>query len=64
MYEFLIRSGHFGLVVGSKAATQTWPTVAQWVKWIDGTGEMPDGCRRWRCSRPSTTESGVTSRHG
>ena len=29
VYEFLIRAGHFGLVVGSKAATQTWPTVAQ-----------------------------------
>ena len=28
VYEFLIRAGHFGLVVGSKAATQTWPTVA------------------------------------
>ena len=25
VYEFLIRAGHFGLVVGSKAATQTWP---------------------------------------
>ena len=43
VYEFLIRAGHFGLVVGSKAASQTWPTVAQWVKWIDGTGDMPDG---------------------
>ena len=37
VYEFLIRAGHFGLVVGSKAATQTWPAVAQWVKWIDGS---------------------------
>ena len=32
VYEFLIRAGHFGLVVGSKAATQTWPTVAAWVQ--------------------------------
>ncbi len=28
VYEYLIRAGHFGLVVGSKAASQTWPTVA------------------------------------
>ncbi|MCC9180416.1 MULTISPECIES: acyl-CoA synthetase [Mycolicibacterium] len=42
VYEYLIRAGHFGLVVGSKASTQTWPTVAQWVKWLDG-GDMPEG---------------------
>src|SRR5258705_5468174 len=43
VYEFLIRAGHFGLVVGSKAATRTWPTVAKFVKWIAGTGEQPEG---------------------
>ena len=42
VYEFLIRAGHFGLVVGSKASQQTWPAVAQWVKWLDGDGDMPD----------------------
>ena len=57
VYEFLIRAGHFGLVVGSKAATQTWPTVAQWVKWIDGDGDMPEVSRRWRCSRPNTPKA-------
>lgn len=41
-YEYLIRTGHFGLVVGSKAATQTWPTVAAWVKWRSGDGMLPD----------------------
>ncbi|MDF2584097.1 MAG: acyl-CoA synthetase [Mycobacterium sp.] len=41
-YEYLIRTGHFGLVVGSKAATQTWPTVASWVKWCSGDGLLPD----------------------
>ncbi|MBX5488293.1 MAG: alpha/beta fold hydrolase [Mycolicibacterium hassiacum] len=43
VYEYLIRAGHFGLVVGSKASSQTWPTVAAWVKWIDGTGPKPEG---------------------
>src|ERR1700683_3082659 len=34
VYESLIRTGHFGLVVGSKAAQQGWPTVAAWVGWL------------------------------
>ncbi|MGV0805278.1 acyl-CoA synthetase [Mycolicibacterium setense] len=42
VYEYLIRAGHFGLVVGSKASDQTWPTVAQWVKWLGGE-QMPEG---------------------
>ncbi|MDZ7882843.1 MAG: acyl-CoA synthetase [Mycobacterium sp.] len=41
-YEYLIRTGHFGLVVGSKAANQTWPTVASWVKWLSSDGTPPD----------------------
>jgi len=41
VYEYLIRVGHFGLVVGSKAANQSWPTVASWVKWITNDGELP-----------------------
>ncbi len=40
VYEYLIRTGHFGLVVGGKAATQTWPTVASWVKWLEGEGDL------------------------
>ena len=58
VYEFSSAQGISALVVGSKAATQTWPTVAQWVKWIDGTDDLPDGvadgaaarrARRKRC---------------
>jgi putative long chain acyl-CoA synthase len=60
IYEFLIRAGHFGLVVGSKAASQTWPTVAQWVRWIDGTGEMPDGVTPMALQPAEPTESGVS----
>jgi len=43
--EVLLRAGHFGLVVGSTAATRTWPTVGQWVLWQDGQGPRPDGVR-------------------
>ncbi len=41
VYEYLIRTGHFGLVVGSKAAQESWPTVADWVLWISGDGKKP-----------------------
>ncbi|MGO8849347.1 AMP-binding protein [Mycobacterium sp.] len=41
--EMLLRAGHFGLVVGSSAATHTWPTVGKWVLWQDGRGPRPEG---------------------
>ena len=41
VYEVMIRAGHFGLVVGSKAATLTWPTVAGWVRWLSGQDPRP-----------------------
>jgi putative long chain acyl-CoA synthase len=60
VYEYLIRAGHFGLVVGSKAASQTWPTVADWVTWIDGTGELPDGVTPMALQPAEHSESGVS----
>ena len=59
VYEYLIRAGHFGLVVGSKAATQTWPTVAQWVKSIDGDADLPDGVTPMALQPAEHSESGV-----
>jgi putative long chain acyl-CoA synthase len=59
VYEFLIRAGHFGLVVGSKAATQNWPTVAGWVNWLDGKGPMPDMVVPMALQPADTGESGV-----
>jgi putative long chain acyl-CoA synthase len=41
VYEYLLRTGHFGLVVGSKAAQESWPTVGDWVLWISGNGDKP-----------------------
>lgn len=59
VYEFLIRAGHFGLVVGSKAATQNWPTVAGWVNWLDGKGPMPDMVVPMALQPADTGDSGV-----
>ena len=59
VYEFLIRAGHFGLVVGSKAATRTWPTVAAWVRWLDLGGDMPEGMSPMPLQPAANTESGV-----
>ncbi|OBK78055.1 acyl-CoA synthetase [Mycobacterium sp. 1164985.4] len=60
VYEFLIRAGHFGLVVGSKASSQTWPAVAQWVKWLDGTGERPEGVDQMALQHSDPNETGVS----
>ncbi|WP_369829816.1 acyl-CoA synthetase [Mycobacterium sp. 852002-51152_SCH6134967] len=60
VYEFLIRAGHFGLVVGSKASSQTWPAVAQWVKWLDGTGERPEGVNPMALQQAEPNETGVS----
>lgn len=40
-YEVQAPAGHFGLVVGSRALSITWPTVAEWLAWRAGVGEMP-----------------------
>ena len=60
VFEFLVRAGHFGLVVGSKAASQTWPTVAQWVRWIEGDGDAPDHVVPMALQPAQHTESGVS----
>lgn len=42
VFEVTLRAGHFGLVVGSSAATHTWPAVAQFVLWLEGRAERPE----------------------
>src|SRR5690242_3838946 len=43
VYERELPAGHFGLVVGSTAVEITWPTVAAWLKWREGVGDLPEG---------------------
>ncbi len=59
VYEAVIRAGHFGLVVGSKAATITWPTVADWVLWISGKDAKPANIELMPESTGALDDSGV-----
>lgn len=68
VFEYLLRAGHFGLVVGSKAAELTWPTVADWVLWQTGQGAQPAGVALMaeQASEQTTRGVAMTSRiaHG
>ncbi|HTY26927.1 MAG TPA: alpha/beta fold hydrolase, partial [Mycobacterium sp.] len=59
VYEVMIRAGHFGLVVGSKAATTTWPTVADWVLWLAGQDSRPASITPMPDSTAEPEDSGV-----
>jgi putative long chain acyl-CoA synthase len=56
--EVLVRAGHFGLVVGSTAATHTWPTIGKWVLWQDDQGPRPDGVHTME-AEPSVGRDGA-----
>ncbi len=41
VYELALHAGHLGLVVGSRATSDSWPAVAGWARWRAGDGELP-----------------------
>jgi putative long chain acyl-CoA synthase len=59
VYECLIRTGHFGLVVGSRAARESWPTVVEWVRWLSTGGDKPNGIDLMADQPIEHTDSGV-----
>jgi len=59
VYEYLLPAGHFGLVVGSKAARLTWPTVAGWALWLSDQGPKPTGVVPMEDQPDEQTDSGV-----
>lgn len=42
IFESTLHAGHFGLVVGSTATNHTWPLVADWMRYAEGLGELPE----------------------
>lgn len=60
IYESTLRAGHFGLVVGSMAATQTWPTTGEWILWREGRGNRPADTHEMTYDEHPDTESGVS----
>lgn len=45
--EYDLPVGHFGLVVGSVAAAEIWPVVAEWTTWRAGEAERPTVVSAW-----------------
>ncbi|MGH3433504.1 MAG: alpha/beta fold hydrolase, partial [Thermocrispum sp.] len=62
VFEYTLRAGHFGLVVGSTANKVTWPAVVDWVRWRQDGGEQPDGVRPLAEAEAQPRASDVTSR--
>jgi len=62
VYEFSLRAGHFGLVVGSTANRVTWPAVVDWVRWQEGTAPKPEGVQPLADAERQPKSSDVTSR--
>ena len=57
VYEFLIRAGHFGLVVGSKARRRPGRPSRSGSSGSTAPGTCPMASRRWRCSPRSTAKA-------
>ncbi|MPY83801.1 MAG: AMP-binding protein [Actinophytocola sp.] len=63
VFEYAMRAGHFGLVVGSSATKTTWPAVVDWIRWREGDGPQPAGVVPLSAAaEPGTRASDVTSR--
>ncbi|MCB9592726.1 MAG: alpha/beta fold hydrolase [Sandaracinaceae bacterium] len=44
-HELGVRAGHLGLVVGTRALTEVWPTVTAWMGYVDHGAELPERLR-------------------
>lgn len=62
VYEFSLRAGHFGLVVGSTSNRITWPAVAAWVRWQEGEGPQPEGVRPLQEAEADSSSTDVGQR--
>ncbi|NUS43748.1 MAG: AMP-binding protein [Mycobacteriaceae bacterium] len=62
VFEASVPAGHFGLVAGSRANAITWPTVAQWINWVDGEQPQPELVKPMRPHRDADGDSTVAER--
>lgn len=60
VFESTLRSGHFGLVVGSAAARHSWPTTGEWILWREGLGPRPSQVAPMRDDEHVEGETGVS----
>lgn len=51
LHEVSLDAGHFGLVVGSRAMTESWPAVVEWLAFSAGRGPEPRLLTREREAR-------------
>lgn len=65
-YQIKVPAGHFGLVVGSRSAEITWPSVTEWLDWSEEEGPLPslarpleDPALRKRDSTPTSALDGL-----
>ena len=42
LFELPVQGGHMGIVVGSGAMKNTWPSISQWVQWHEGKTGQPE----------------------
>ena len=61
-WEVSLSAGHFGLVVGSRSAEITWPTVAAWLEWCEGRGPQPPHLVRLESRESRPRPPGVLER--
>jgi putative long chain acyl-CoA synthase len=60
--ELSLPTGHFGLVVGRSASARSWPVVAGWAEWRDGSGARPDGVGPLTETATGDGDAGLTDR--